>query len=402
MKTVNSNTTMITVKKVAVFIVYICVLALAFVLTYFQIKSYLANRNTSFIAYRKFNTEPKDIYPSFSICLYSSFGLIFNQNKEILGVKGWRGGHLYRKMLLGEDSILTRYIYREINFDEVKVDMLKDIIKAFHTVTKQGTVVEDKEIQKWGVRTPYTFGYQDPNQICVTRKRLFEKELILNYEKVTIDTEMMYNITADLHVYIHRPGELTRILHRPILSFSLNDFKEILRNPQRDNHYHLQINQVEATRNRPDDAINPCNETLFDDDEMYRNVIIQKIGCIPAYWKRFQRIHSNYNIPNLPECFQQNQLYRINKSFLPDLNVGNATKEYLKPCNSMKTIMNVVKYSASERRTLVIQLDHVYEEYKVCIDLTCLFILESDKVKYYTALCFLRLLFKYILIGNHS
>ena len=114
MKTVHSNTTMITAKKVTVFIVYICVLAMACILTYSQLKNYIANRNTSFIAYRKFNSQQKDLYPSFSICLYSSFGLIFNQNKDILGVKGWRGGHLYRKMLLGEDSILTRYIYREM------------------------------------------------------------------------------------------------------------------------------------------------------------------------------------------------------------------------------------------------------------------------------------------------
>ena len=154
-------------------------------MTYFQLKIYIANRNTSFITYKKFNTEEKDQYPSFSICLYSSFGLIFNQSKDILGVKGWRGGHIYRKMLLGEDSILTRYIYRELDFDEVTVNMNQDIIKAFHTATKQGAV-EDKRSQKRTLAPTLVNGYQDPNQICVTRERLFEKHLILNNEKVTI------------------------------------------------------------------------------------------------------------------------------------------------------------------------------------------------------------------------
>ena len=366
MKTVHYHFTMITVKKVIVLVIYISVLILACIMTYFQLKIYVANRNASFITYKKFNTEKKDQYPSFSICLYSSFGLIFNQSKDILGVKGWRGGLMYRKMLLGEDSILTRYIYRELDYDEITVNMNQDIIKALHTVTKQGIVVEDKSTQKRNSIPSLVYGYQDPNQICVTRKRIFEKHLILNNEKVTIDTEMLYNITADLHIYVHRPGELTRMLHRPILSFSLNDFKEILRNPLRDNYYHLQINQVETTRNRPDDANSPCNETLIDDDEKYRDLIIQKVGCIPAYWKRYERLNSLNKNNNLPECYQQNQLYRINKSFLPDLNVENATKEYLKSCDSMKTILNVVKYSASDRKTLVLQFDHVYEEYKVC------------------------------------
>ena len=364
---------MITVKKVIVLIVYVSVLTLACILTYFQLRLFLANHSTSSITYRKFNTDKVDLYPSFSICLYSSFGLIFNTSKDILGVKGWRGGLLYRKMLLGEDSILTRYIYRELDFDTVAIDMLKDIIKTSQTVTKQGIVVEDEVVQKRGSSASLIHGYQDPNQICVTRNRIYTKDLILNYEKIIIDIEMLYNITADLHVYIHRTGQLTRMLHRPILSFSLNDFKEILRNSLKDNVYHLQINQVETTRNRPDDASGPCNHTLFSDDSKFRDVIINNLGCVPAYWKRFEQLHSVRTNKDLPTCVQQKQLYRINKSFLPDLNVENATKEYLKPCDSMKAIINVVKYSSSKRKDIVVQFDHMYEDYKVCCYIILLF-----------------------------
>lgn len=332
---------------------------LACLLSYLQYQNYAKNCDVSSVTYRKFNTEKRDVYPSFSVCLYSSFGMIFKQDKNILGLKGWKGGHLYRKILLGEENL--KYRFRLINFDDVAINLLDDIIHRFRAVTKQGTIVDEWKTRSQQNVRPFVYIYQDPNQICIARERKYEKGLILNYEVLTLNAQLLYNITADLHIYIHRPGELTRLLHKPILSFSFNDFKEMLRNSPINNHYHLHVNHVEMMRNRPD-AITPCKLALLDDDTQYRYVIMHKVGCVPSYWKRFLSYSSNLN---LSDCVHKNQLRQINTSYLPDLNVENATKLYLQPCSKMRTIISTTKSSEGDRKKLVLQFNHVHEEYKV-------------------------------------
>ena len=356
---------MIMVKKVMSLIVFFLIFITACFLGYLLYKKYTKNDDISSVTYRPFNKEnPGDGYPVFSICLYSSYGMIFKQNKNILGIKGWKGGNLYRKMLLGQENVKNRL--RVIDFDDVAVDFLDSVFLRFHVLTKQGKLIDVKWKQSRNQKEINTFlyTYQDPNQICVTRNRPFVRHSILNYERLKLDANRLYNITADLHVYIHKPHELTRILHKPIVSFSLNDFKEMIEGPTSNNNYHFNVNQVEVIRNRPDGTLT-CNKTLNDDDSQYRQVIVQSIGCIPSYWKRFFLFSSKLKIQGLPDCVNRDDYLRINKLFLPDLNVINATKLYLQPCDRMKSIISTTKSSTSERRTLLLQFDYICEEYKV-------------------------------------
>lgn len=354
---------MINVKKVIKFVFCIIASLLAGALTYLQLQNYAENHEISYVTNRLFNAQEKDTYPSFSICLYSSFGLIFKQNKNIFGFKGWKGGYTYRKMLLGEKSSSNQF--RKINFDEVAVNLLRDIVTRFTAVKKDGLILEQWNAIDINYNVPFILEYQDPNQICITRKREFKKDLILKYETITLNTERLYNVTADLHVYIHRPGELTRILHRPTISFSLNDYKEMLRSPLRGkNQYRFQIDYVEIMRKRPD-ALIPCNESFFNDDEKYRNVIIHTVGCIPIYWKKFILSPSDRRTLRLPVCLQRDQLNVINKAYLPDSNVGNATKLYLESCSSMNTFTTITKSSVSESKNILLRFDYLYETYKV-------------------------------------
>ena len=138
----------------------------------------------------------------------------------------------------------------------------------------------------------------------------------------------------------------------------------MIEGPTSNNNYHFNVNQVEVIRNRPDGTLT-CNKTLNDDDSQYRQVIVQSIGCIPSYWKRFFLFSSKLKIQGLPDCVNRDDYLRINKLFLPDLNVINATKLYLQPCDRMKSIISTTKSSASERRTLLLQFDYICEEYKV-------------------------------------
>ena len=359
---------MVKAKTVTRVIFYVVVLSIACLLTFLQYQKYMKNEDVSSISYRRFNIERRDVYPSFSICLYSSFGMIFKQNENILGLKGWKGGNLYRRMLLGEESVKDDFIrkrrFRLVDFDHLTVNLLDDIVLVFHAVTKNGNFVHEVESKNKNELRPFVYGYQDPNQICITRKRTFTKQSLLNYEVLKLDVKLLYNITADLHVYIHKPGELTRMLHKPTASFSLNDFKEMTQTPPLNNLYHFNVNHVEVMRTRPD-GIAPCNDTSVDDDVMYRTVIAKSAGCIPSYWKRFFLSSSKMIIENWPDCVHQSQFRLISQMFLPDLNVPNATKLYLTPCDTMKSIISTTRTSVSETQKLVLQFDYISEEYKV-------------------------------------
>ena len=332
------------------------------ILGYFQYQEYNDNHDISSVTYRKFNAGLKDVYPSVSICLYSSFGMIFKQDKNILGYEGWKGGNLYRKILLGEENIRKNFF--EVGFDNIAIDLSEDIIISFHKVTKGDNVGKEWKIKGDTEATPFQLSYQDPNQICVSRQRKPKIGSILSYEILKMDASLLYNITADLHVYIHKPNELTKVLHKPIMSYSLNDFKKVVQSPPINTQYHFDINRVEMIRNRPD-GNPPCNKSLIDDDSQFRHVVVHEVGCIPPYWKRFFLFSSQLQIQSFPDCVHREQFRWINKMFLPDFNVENATKLYLKSCNEMNYVITKMKSSISERKELILQFNYICEEYKV-------------------------------------
>ena len=327
-----------------------------------QYQQYGENNDISSVKYRKLYNSLSDVYPSFSICLYSSYGMIFKQDRNILGHIGWKGGNLYRKILLGDENIVRNF--QHVQFEDVAIDLLGDIIIAFQEVHKGNQVVNEWRRKNSKLTVPFKLSYQDPNQICVTRQRNNKIGSTLNYETLKMDANLLYNITADLHIYIHKLNELTKVLHKPIMSFSLNDFKELIQNPSLNNHYHFNINHIEMIQNRPD-GNPPCNKSLIDDDSQFRHVVVQEIGCIPPYWKRFFLFSSQLRIQNFPDCINKNQFRWINEKFLPDLNVENATKLYLKSCDDMNYVITKTKSSSSERKKLILQFNYICEEYKV-------------------------------------
>ena len=334
-------------------------------------QKYAANQDISSISYQRYNVDLKDVYPAFSLCLFSSFGLIFQQN--ILDMNGWEGGYVFHKMLLGqlhdEDGIMDNVTTSRktklmaIDFDNVSINFSNDIFHQFLSVTKEGDHIEAGSTYQ----LPFEVTYQDPNQICITIQRQHEhmKNMILNFEELVLNAHGLYNISASLHIYIHKYGELTRQLHKPTLSFSFHNFKEMTEHFN--NEYRLRIDQVEILRSHPDANV-PCNpHPVPNDDNLYRLMVMQKIQCLPNYWKRFVVHYHPFlgSVVNLPECVHQEQFREISDYYLPDRNVENATKHYLRSCNQMKIIVSTQKASIKSLDKLVLLFEYANEEYKV-------------------------------------
>ena len=96
----------------------------------------------------------------------------------------------------------------------------------------------------------------------------------------------------------------------------------------------LDLNEVNVLRKRPD-SINPCNQSLINDDMHYIRIVVQQIGCIPTYWERF-----TLNVSNgleFPRCNTKEQYSDLFKYFLPEEDVSNVTSRYTQPCDYLTT-----------------------------------------------------------------
>ena len=71
------------------------------------------------------------------------------------------------------------------------------------------------------------------------------------------------------------------------------------------------------------------------------------------------------NVPYFPECVYKHQFLSINQHYLPDENVQNATKLYLRPCNEMTAAISTTKYTAGNSNKLILQFNFMHEAYKV-------------------------------------
>ena len=69
-----------------------------------QVIRYFDNKDSSSIHYKTFNQSPKDVYPTFSVCLFTSdrFSLHYGMRKEIEEKTGLSVSE-YDKLLRGED-----------------------------------------------------------------------------------------------------------------------------------------------------------------------------------------------------------------------------------------------------------------------------------------------------------
>ena len=116
----------------------------------------------------------------------------------------------------------------------------------------------------------------------MTKRVKYVPNQILNFASLVFNATSFYNSNVEnLLVYMHHAGQLTRQFGKQILQLTRSNFKKAMNSSS--NYYTIHINQVEILRKRHD-AIIPCNRTLTDDDAMWRNKIIEKIGCIPDYW----------------------------------------------------------------------------------------------------------------------
>ena len=106
----------------------------------------------------------------------------------------------------------------------------------------------------------------------------------------------------------------------------------------------------------------------MDDDAQWRNKVMDIVGCIPAFWKRF--ISNLYQNQSLPTCNRE-QYQRIDTEYSPVNNFEQAASLYMQPCKQMTTIVSATEKTIPNNKSqfeLVLNFNHATEEYKETVN----------------------------------
>ena len=262
----------------------------------------------------KFNDEPDDMYPSWTLCFQGDKFHWFND--DIIFDSYALNATQYELMLKGEESLMNErnkasslYTKKQVFMnDGQNIDFDRFYLKAtdFIYELKYFTEKAMEDIHYLKTKNENEtldayvhLSYQSADKICFTRNSNDLLKSIRLRDLITFNSTLMnrYNHTI-IQVFIHRPEHLIASFDNPkhISSFpqlmtSLYDGTE-----KEIKVLEFKISQVKQLRKRSDSNA-PCNSDINNYDHYFKDQIIKELGCIPPYW-----IKSVSNFYKFKEC----------------------------------------------------------------------------------------------------
>ena len=342
-------------------------------LTYQQFLEYVKNQDSSSVSYRSFNEEEKDVYPTFSICLYSKDGSILKDDMNYFGIKGKDGVANYHNMLLGLNDVTEDFM--TINFDKSVIDIPDTFVDISVSHTRQGDTIDNKNL--------FYKSYQDPYFSCITKSSIFIRNQLFDYDYVILNSSNILTYMEDLlkndnsmnmYVYIHHPGQLIEEFGKQVLELQREDFKKAIEGSFRskNNYRDVHLSHVEILRKRSDGYI-PCNKNLETEDGLWLEKVTKHVNCVPIYWRG---LISQMDLKNshLPICNSSDKYNYIHYNFLPPNNFENGSRLYegQASCNQMQIMLSVsTKESpiSSDDQRLILGFQHARAKYRETINI---------------------------------
>ena len=337
---------------------------LAGYMAYQQFQAYSSNQDVSYVSHKKFVDDNQDVYPTFSVCAFGNdrVGPIISKR-----LPSKYTGSDYIQVMRG--NLHDDQNYSSITFDHV-VANLKTSVNKFYTTTTEGKIIRrrSKNLATHS-NSSIAISHLDPNQICVTKEKDFPSYGLIKNEHLYIDSVSIEIKHLDLHFYVHQRGHLIRSLGHPnfVVSrqFISNSLKLLFFHSIYEINLHIVANDV--LRKRPD-AKTPCNPNLQDEDNQLRYSVIQAMGCIPAFMRRFITVSSlPKNISELSTCSKEQ--YKKIDSFYSHFE--NAAALYVEPCTHLSSIVTtsnaltkITKGFGSSKFDLKFNLEYSVNTYK--------------------------------------
>ena len=271
-------------------------------MTITQILRYYENRDISSISHRHFNNMPKDVYPTYSVCIKGDNLYTFKM-EELAKLAGITSTE-YAKILKGQDAIKYDYQYTTGLYNRVSLNYentsyfnvetvspkISDIIIGAEFATQEPMHVKryrNLAIETQSPEFPFYVGLQTPENLCFTRRDPIDDETneiraydFISFEGYLVWTRGMYN-SLEFQIIIHHPRHLMRSFDNPTFQYTFLDYY----NYNRDKILEVMISHVSVIRKRSD-SNTPCNPDIQNDDLYLQLETIKKVGCIPIYWKQ--------------------------------------------------------------------------------------------------------------------
>ena len=332
-----------------------------------QIRRYLDNKDTSSFHTKEFNQSPLDLYPSFTYCFEDKTGGIYDKRNftELTGLTR----EAYQKALMGEKEIFNNksdirtpnILETEVNSVSHELGYIFSYMESYFLNNSIEHSTRSMEFYGSLMEFPLIYkSYQDPIKMCFTRRSVFEEGIIRQSDYLaTAGAKILakrLNMKTKLLFYIHQDGHLIRAFRNvPVYSYYLK--KDVWPLYPVDRFLLLNLVRVSILRKRPD-ANDPCNPKLDDDDKEFRHQIVDRIGCIPPYWKQFQ-----YESSALRQCNTSTELREI---FNLITHYEKVLDSYLPPCNKMSVVTTITVDGMSSKGkgngAEIWYMDKTYEE----------------------------------------
>ena len=323
-------------------------------MTIIQLKNFLKNNDTSSINFRRFNSAPRDKYPTFTICFVNNVVGIFDADylNSTFGISVSD----YHDALSGiNDNETEMEMISAVDFNKATVKLMDSLIMFKSDDNKKGFRIlwpQNKLLSNEPPLEPLYLSERTQDRLCYTRTDKFELGVNKIIEVVQFNLTYLNKIISHLEVYAHYPGHFLRSgLHMIWLPVHILNGEN--------NDISITLSQVNVIRKRPDANV-PCDPALDDDDHKFRQTVVQIVGCVPPYW---MALFARNNF--LPVCKSSVQLKKIKEFHWFDQR-DNVTNLYDPPCDEMSLDKSYIT-QPYDRSVLVFWINYpsrTYQEIK--------------------------------------
>ena len=302
-----------------------------------QFFKYKENEDLSKLSYRRFiyDSTSESSPPTYTICIskkgaYHSSNLFkdpsiaiipnisnYGYEKDYQLYYDFLAGNLRKKVhnwktleLLDFDSEMTNFekLFSNIEFEDFSIDLIDDLLHQFISGTFSKNYYLDllhecneslsPNVDCMSTLMPKV--HQNLKVICYSRMFHPETDNEMSSDFILLNTSKLFEMGLDLSLHVHQTGQLIRHLFSSIspegdlsstdlIKFGKEFRHKIESNPNKkntQNTVHLTINDVTILRKRKN-SNTPCDDKSKNEDERVRSFILNKLGCVPAYWNIF-------------------------------------------------------------------------------------------------------------------
>ena len=213
----------------------------------------------------------------------------------------------------------------KINYDKVSISIYDNL--AFQLLTKSVNNEETGQTDiydgSFPVNWPLFISHQDAGKKCYSKS--ISEDSYFSEDMLFLNRSVMIQHAMSIFIYIHESGQLSRNIGNGQI------IRMILPSISNQSIFTHHISDIEVLHKRANGKV-PCDHEIDNEDQLFREMIVKKFGCLPSYWKYFfSSLNGDTGV--LLECsrLQYQKLRRILSTPMDKNGLG------LSPCVQIKS-----------------------------------------------------------------